>query len=179
MYIYLLSCHLFLLTLRNFQANPLCYCRILDLFFFFNKFSFLSFTYACVWKENCTCTCTCTILYNIRTVNTKCMYNVITLNELATYLHLSWQVSHNIALEAFMIKPSSFIGMTCTAFQKISANSDKLVHDLGSWEADPHSDQHLNFKCNTGNLNSSLVNSSTRVRQYSHEYNLSILMCFE
>uniref|UniRef100_A0A493T3R9 Adhesion G protein-coupled receptor A1 n=1 Tax=Anas platyrhynchos platyrhynchos TaxID=8840 RepID=A0A493T3R9_ANAPP len=72
------------------------------------------------------------------------------------------KVSHNIALEAFMIKPSSFIGMTCTAFQKISANSDKLVHDLGSWEADPHSDQHLNFKCNTGNLNSSLVNSSTR-----------------
>ncbi|XP_042647235.1 adhesion G protein-coupled receptor A2 isoform X2 [Tyto alba] len=73
------------------------------------------------------------------------------------------KVSHNIALEAFMIKPSSFTGMTCTAFQKISANSDKsVVHDLGSWGANHHPDQHLNFKCNTGNLNGSLANSSTR-----------------
>ncbi|XP_075360202.1 adhesion G protein-coupled receptor A3-like [Mycteria americana] len=73
------------------------------------------------------------------------------------------KVSRNIALEAFMIKPSSFTGMTCTAFQKISANSDKsVVHDLGTWEANHYPDQHLNFKCNTGNLNGSLVNSSTR-----------------
>lgn len=90
------------------------------------------------------------------------------------------QVSRNIALEAFMIKPSSFTGMTCTAFQKISANSDKsVVRDLGSWEANHHPDQHLNFKCNTGNLNGSLVNSSTRVSQYNHKYNLPISVCFQ
>lgn len=78
-----------------------------------------------------------------------------------------------------MIKPSSFTGMTCTAFQKISANSDKsVVRDLGSWEADHHLDQHLNFKCNTGNLNSSLMNSSTRVSQYNCEYNLAISVFF-
>lgn len=74
------------------------------------------------------------------------------------------QVSRNIALEAFMIKPSSFTGMTCTAYQKISANSDKSVTpDLGRWEANHNSDLYLNFKCNTGSLDGSLVNSSTRV----------------
>lgn len=76
-----------------------------------------------------------------------------------------------------MIKPSNFMGMTCTAFQKIPANVDKpVVHDLGSWEADPRSDQHLNFKCNTGNLNGSLLNSSTRVSQCDHKYNLNFSM---
>ncbi|XP_030807026.1 adhesion G protein-coupled receptor A3-like isoform X2 [Camarhynchus parvulus] len=73
------------------------------------------------------------------------------------------KVSRNIALEAFMIKPSSFTGMTCTAYQKTSANSDKSVTpDLGRWEANHNPDLYLNFKCNTGNLDGSLVNSSTR-----------------
>lgn len=86
------------------------------------------------------------------------------------------QVSRNIALEAFMIKPSSFTGMTCTAYQKTSASSDKPVTpDLGRWEANHNPDLYLNFKCNTGNLDGSLVNSSTRVSQYDYEYNLSIL----
>ncbi|NWY64256.1 AGRA3 protein, partial [Erithacus rubecula] len=73
------------------------------------------------------------------------------------------KVSRNIALEAFMIKPSSFTGMTCTAYQKISASSDKsAAPDLGRWEANHNPDLYLNFKCNTGNLDGSLVNSSTR-----------------
>ncbi|RMC11517.1 hypothetical protein DUI87_11636 [Hirundo rustica rustica] len=73
------------------------------------------------------------------------------------------KVSRNIALEAFMIKPSSFTGMTCTAYQKISENLDKSVSpDLGRWEANHNPDLYLNFKCNTGNLDVSLVNSSTR-----------------
>ncbi|KAL2302931.1 hypothetical protein Nmel_010384, partial [Mimus melanotis] len=67
------------------------------------------------------------------------------------------KVSCNIALEAFMIKPSSFTGMTCTAYQKISANSDKSgTPDLGRWEANHNPDLYLNFKCNTGNLDGSL-----------------------
>lgn len=86
------------------------------------------------------------------------------------------QVSRNIALEAFIIKPSSFTGMTCTAYQKISANSDKSVTpDLGRWEANHNPDLYLNFKCNTGNLDGSLVNSSTRVSHYDYKYKLSIL----
>ncbi|NXM82299.1 AGRA3 protein, partial [Oenanthe oenanthe] len=73
------------------------------------------------------------------------------------------KVSRNIALEAFMIKPSSFTGMTCTAYQQISAKSDKsATPDLGRWEANHNPDLYLNFKCNTGNLDGSLVNSSTR-----------------
>uniref|UniRef100_A0A4W3JUC1 Adhesion G protein-coupled receptor A1 n=1 Tax=Callorhinchus milii TaxID=7868 RepID=A0A4W3JUC1_CALMI len=71
------------------------------------------------------------------------------------------KVSMNVALEAFMIKPASFTGMTCTAFQKTSLNSERsLIHDVGTWDwdAENHRDQHLNFKCNTGNLTSSLVN---------------------
>ncbi|XP_033882254.3 adhesion G protein-coupled receptor A2-like isoform X2 [Acipenser ruthenus] len=67
------------------------------------------------------------------------------------------KVSLNIALEAFVIKPASFTGMTCTAFQKMPLNSDRaVIRDVGmqDWEADTQ----LNFKCNTGNLSSSLVN---------------------
>ncbi|XP_033885677.3 adhesion G protein-coupled receptor A3-like isoform X1 [Acipenser ruthenus] len=67
------------------------------------------------------------------------------------------KVSLNIALEAFVIKPASFTGMTCTAFQKVALNSDRaVIRDVGmqDWEADTQ----LNFKCNTGNLSSSLVN---------------------
>lgn len=59
-----------------------------------------------------------------------------------------------------MIKPSSFMGMTCTAFQKLSANSDRsLTRDTGN----KNSDQHLNFKCNAGSHRDSAVNFATMV----------------
>ncbi|XP_060097355.1 adhesion G protein-coupled receptor A1 isoform X1 [Heteronotia binoei] len=68
------------------------------------------------------------------------------------------KVSLNIALEAFVIKPSSFVGITCTAFQKISANLDRsMTRDTGSWDPE----QHLNFKCNAGSHSGSVVNFST------------------
>ncbi|XP_072883623.1 adhesion G protein-coupled receptor A3 isoform X3 [Hemitrygon akajei] len=71
------------------------------------------------------------------------------------------KVSTNIALEAFKIKPSSFTGMTCTAFQKVASSlqtSSRRGAGQQVWEAESRRDQHLNFKCNTGNLSSSLVN---------------------
>ncbi|XP_062927823.1 adhesion G protein-coupled receptor A3 isoform X1 [Mobula hypostoma] len=71
------------------------------------------------------------------------------------------KVSMNIALEAFKIKPASFTGMTCTAFQKVASSLRRSSHrGVGQqvWEAESRRDQHLNFKCNTGNLTSSLVN---------------------
>lgn len=108
----------------------------------------------------------------------QCTHNIAGIgNEFVTSLFSMFsQVSRNIALEAFMIKPSSFTGMTCTAYQKISANSDKsATPDLGRWEANHNPDLYLNFKCNTGNLDGSLVNSSTRVSQYYYEYELSVL----
>nr|XP_005999896.1 PREDICTED: G-protein coupled receptor 124-like [Latimeria chalumnae] len=76
------------------------------------------------------------------------------------------KVSLNIVLEAFMIKPASFTGMTCTAFQKMSVNSEgSVIHNMGrqNRETDYHKDHHLNFKCNTGSLSSSLLNFSVKV----------------
>ncbi|XP_020650661.3 adhesion G protein-coupled receptor A1 isoform X1 [Pogona vitticeps] len=68
------------------------------------------------------------------------------------------KVSLNIALEAFMIKPSNFMGMTCIAFQKISTKSDRsLSRDMGNRETD----QNLNFKCNAGSPSASLENFSS------------------
>ncbi|MGH0130934.1 UNVERIFIED_CONTAM: hypothetical protein FKN15_045608 [Acipenser sinensis] len=80
------------------------------------------------------------------------------------------KVSLNIALEAFVIKPASFTGMTCTALQKVPLNSDRaVIRDVGrqDWEADTQ----LNFKCNTGNLSSSLVNIPVKLMivTLSHE----------
>ncbi|XP_038267044.1 adhesion G protein-coupled receptor A1 [Dermochelys coriacea] len=87
----------------------------------------------------------------------------ITNQTLSSHTQVISKISLNIALEAFMIKPSSFIGMTCTAFQKISENSDRsLIHEVGSLEADYHPDQHLNFKCNDGSLSGSFMNFSTK-----------------
>ncbi|KAM6442017.1 adhesion G protein-coupled receptor A1 [Liasis olivaceus] len=66
------------------------------------------------------------------------------------------KVSLNIALEAFWIKPSVFMGMTCTAFQKLSANPDRSLNPDTR-----NRDQPLNFRCNTGNQSTSLVNFSS------------------
>ncbi|XP_062832191.1 adhesion G protein-coupled receptor A1 isoform X3 [Anolis carolinensis] len=78
------------------------------------------------------------------------------------------KVSLNIALEAFMIKPSNFMGMTCTALQKISANSDRsLSRDTESRETD----QHLNFKCNAGSHSASLKNFSSMLVRGSFSEN--------
>ncbi|XP_069755672.1 adhesion G protein-coupled receptor A3 isoform X2 [Narcine bancroftii] len=66
------------------------------------------------------------------------------------------KVSMNIGLEAFKIKPASFTGMTCTAFQKVASNPERSGQRV--WEVESRQDEPLNFKCNTGNLTSSLVN---------------------
>ncbi|KAF7247237.1 Adhesion G protein-coupled receptor A2 [Varanus komodoensis] len=81
----------------------------------------------------------------------------ITNQKLTSNTQVISKASLNIALEAFMIKPSNFMGMTCTAFQKISADPDSLLnHDTRNRKTD----QHLNFKCNAGSHATSLVNLS-------------------
>lgn len=66
-----------------------------------------------------------------------------------------------------MIKPSSFMGMTCTAFQKISADPDRsLSRNTGNRETD----QRLNFKCNAGSHSASVVNFSPMVSGITNEY---------
>ncbi|XP_074856532.1 adhesion G protein-coupled receptor A1 isoform X2 [Carettochelys insculpta] len=108
------------------------------------------------------------VLWMAQTENKACTRIVqcvahITNQMLISNTQVISKVSLNIALEAFMIKPSNFLGMTCTAFQKISEKSDRpLTHDVGSWEANYQPDQHLNLKCNAGNQGGSLINFSTK-----------------
>ncbi|XP_039626559.1 adhesion G protein-coupled receptor A3 isoform X1 [Polypterus senegalus] len=80
---------------------------------------------------------------------------------LTTNTQVISKVSTNIVMEAFVMKPASFMGMTCTAFQKLPLNSDRaLIHDVSrrDWESDYREDAQLNFKCNTGNLSTSHMN---------------------
>ncbi|XP_036452393.1 adhesion G protein-coupled receptor A3-like [Colossoma macropomum] len=60
--------------------------------------------------------------------------------------------SHNIAVEAHVIKASSFNGMTCTLFQRMAPERTMIPH-LGSLNPDFNMDRQLSFKCNvTSNL---------------------------
>ncbi|XP_064128887.1 adhesion G protein-coupled receptor A2 isoform X4 [Loxodonta africana] len=68
--------------------------------------------------------------------------------------------SRNVALEAYLIKPHSYVGLTCTAFQRREAGA--TVARLGSPgqnpppEPEPPTDQQLRFRCTTGRPNVSL-----------------------
>ncbi|XP_078095777.1 adhesion G protein-coupled receptor A2 isoform X2 [Mustelus asterias] len=61
------------------------------------------------------------------------------------------KVSANIALEAFLVKPAGYMGLSCTAFQR---NYRFSSIDRQTDGAEPH----ISFRCSTGNLNSSLKN---------------------
>uniref|UniRef100_S4R941 Adhesion G protein-coupled receptor A3 n=1 Tax=Petromyzon marinus TaxID=7757 RepID=S4R941_PETMA len=63
--------------------------------------------------------------------------------------------SANIAMTALRIKPSSFSGITCTAFRK-TASYDRLAVTAPRDSAGSF-DQQLSFKCNAGNLTHSLL----------------------
>ncbi|XP_041066357.1 adhesion G protein-coupled receptor A2-like [Carcharodon carcharias] len=61
------------------------------------------------------------------------------------------KVSGNIALEAFLVKPAGYMGLSCTAFQRKHqfTNIDRQAEGT---------EPQLSFRCSTGNLNSSLKN---------------------
>ncbi|XP_019347019.1 adhesion G protein-coupled receptor A2 isoform X1 [Alligator mississippiensis] len=61
--------------------------------------------------------------------------------------------SRNIAFEAYLIKPESFMGLSCTAFQKREGRR-VLLPERG---AEPLADQQLQFRCTTGRPNISLA----------------------
>ncbi|KAM4837134.1 adhesion G protein-coupled receptor A2 isoform 2-T2 [Thomomys bottae] len=68
--------------------------------------------------------------------------------------------SRNVALEAYLIKPHSYVGLTCTAFQRKEAGMPGAR--LGGPglnappEPEPQADQQLRFRCTTGRPNISL-----------------------
>ncbi|XP_053305862.1 adhesion G protein-coupled receptor A1 isoform X2 [Spea bombifrons] len=73
----------------------------------------------------------------------------------------SSKASPNIALEALIISPASFIGVTCVAYQKTSVNSEEsLIHGNGNGKSERT--QNLIVKCNSGNLSGSLLNWSAK-----------------
>uniref|UniRef100_A0A3B5A2H7 Probable G-protein coupled receptor 125 n=1 Tax=Stegastes partitus TaxID=144197 RepID=A0A3B5A2H7_9TELE len=73
------------------------------------------------------------------------------------------KVSANIALEAFLIRPSNFLGLSCTALQRppSSAASPLLPHGHSHTDRDASRDHDglgetlLNFKCHTVNSSGS------------------------
>ncbi|XP_060102207.1 adhesion G protein-coupled receptor A3 isoform X1 [Heteronotia binoei] len=69
--------------------------------------------------------------------------------------------SPNIAVEAYVIKGSSFTGMTCTVFQKVAATDRTGLPDYGRRDVDGNLDKQLGFKCNVSNTLSSLALKNT------------------
>ncbi|XP_042357819.1 adhesion G protein-coupled receptor A3 isoform X2 [Plectropomus leopardus] len=68
------------------------------------------------------------------------------------------KVSANIALEAFLIRPSNFLGLSCTALQRPPTSATSPVPDShshadkdASRERDAVGESLLNFKCHTVN----------------------------
>ncbi|KAM6930340.1 adhesion G protein-coupled receptor A2 isoform 2-T3 [Xenentodon cancila] len=63
-------------------------------------------------------------------------------------------VSKNIVMEAHLIRPAHFTGMTCTVYQRRSLPVDSL----GVKMSDSGHEQQLHFRCSTGSHNTSLSN---------------------
>ncbi|XP_039525181.1 adhesion G protein-coupled receptor A3 [Pimephales promelas] len=70
--------------------------------------------------------------------------------------------SHNIALEAHAIKASSFNGMTCTVFQKVSPERTPMAH-FSPRDSDINPERQLSFKCNVTSNLSALVHKNAIV----------------
>lgn len=78
------------------------------------------------------------------------------------------QVSANIALEAFLIRPSNFLGLSCTVLQQSTSSfvSPTTDREVGS-ESDAAMDSLLNFKCHTVNTSGSPASLLSKVRHQS------------
>lgn len=72
-----------------------------------------------------------------------------------------------MALEAYLIKPHSYVGLTCTAFQRreggvLAAQPGGLGQNV-PMEPEPLADQQLRFRCTTGRPNISLSSFHIKV----------------
>uniref|UniRef100_A0A2K5VCK4 Adhesion G protein-coupled receptor A2 n=1 Tax=Macaca fascicularis TaxID=9541 RepID=A0A2K5VCK4_MACFA len=68
--------------------------------------------------------------------------------------------ARNVALEAYLIKPHSYVGLTCTAFQRreggVPGAQPGSPGQNPRPEPEPPADQQLRFRCTTGRPNVSL-----------------------
>lgn len=62
-------------------------------------------------------------------------------------------------MEAHLIRPAHFTGLSCTAYQR----RDVLMGSLGVDGAESTHEQQLRFRCNTGTHNTSLHNFPLKV----------------
>ncbi|XP_018424748.1 PREDICTED: adhesion G protein-coupled receptor A2-like [Nanorana parkeri] len=79
------------------------------------------------------------------------------------------KVSLNIALEAILIKPATFIGMTCIAYQRTSAHPERsLIRSNKDVDVENIHNHNLILKCTSGSLAGSLLNFSTKDLKKHH-----------
>lgn len=73
-------------------------------------------------------------------------------------------MSANIALEAFLIRPSSFLGLSCTVLQESTSSLVSPATDgEDGGESDAAMDSLLNFKCHTVNSSGSPASQLSKV----------------
>lgn len=72
-----------------------------------------------------------------------------------------------MALEAYLIKPHGYVGLTCTAFQRREAGVPGMrpggPGQNPSLEPEPLADQQLRFRCTTGRPSISLSSFHIKV----------------
>lgn len=74
----------------------------------------------------------------------------------------AWQNSRNIAFEAYVVKPESYVGLSCVAFQRRDGGPSGRPSqaERGS---EPVPDQQLRLRCTTGRPNISLTSFHIKV----------------
>lgn len=80
------------------------------------------------------------------------------------------QLSRNIVMEAHLIRPAHFTGITCIAYQRRELSTGSLGMEI----TESANEQLLRFRCSTGSHNTSLNNFLLKVR---HWYVASVTTC--
>lgn len=80
----------------------------------------------------------------------------------AASLLCAWQNSRNIAFEAYVVKPESYVGLSCVAFQRRDGGPPGRTA-LAEQAAEPQLDQQLRLRCTTGRPNISLSSFHIKV----------------
>lgn len=81
---------------------------------------------------------------------------------MATPWHCAWQNSRNIAFEAYVVKPESYVGLSCVAFQRRDGGPAGRPPPAERG-AEPVPDQQLRLRCTTGRPNVSLTSFHIKV----------------
>lgn len=76
----------------------------------------------------------------------------------------AWQNSRNIAFEAYVVKPESYVGLSCVAFQRRDG-APPGRSPTAERGAEPMPDQQLRLRCTTGRPNVSLTSFHIKVRE--------------